>query len=172
MYPSISDDLVNSYHLLLATCDYVYCNAVYEHRDDLLNPDFMTHSTEDANRTNLCILDKLCLDHDGIIQEVKTIREHFFREDIRKCFENKKLLGDAETMMGILNNSVFEQNSKAVRQDYEMHVLSIGEYDERVFLGEDANEEIGTPTKRLVTSDLELGLVGRRSITSTGGHQV
>ncbi len=26
-------------------------------------------------------------------------------------------------------------------------MLSIGEYDERVFLGEDANEEIGTPTK-------------------------
>jgi retinoblastoma-like protein 1 len=32
-------------------------------------------------------------------------------------------------------------------QDYEAYVLSIGEYDERVFLGEDAPEEIGTPAK-------------------------
>ena len=41
-YPSISDDLVNSFHLLLATADYVYCNAFIENRDDLLNPNFMT----------------------------------------------------------------------------------------------------------------------------------
>merc|ERR1719470_123945 len=39
-FPSISDDLVNSYHLLLATCDYVYSNAVMDKRDDLLNPGF------------------------------------------------------------------------------------------------------------------------------------
>ncbi len=32
-------------------------------------------------------------------------------------------------------------------QDYEAYVLSIGEYDERVFLGEDAPDEIGTPAK-------------------------
>jgi hypothetical protein len=34
-------------------------------------------------------------------------------------------------------------------QDYEAYVLSIGEYDERVFLGEDAPDEIGTPAKVL-----------------------
>ena len=28
-----------------------------------------------------------------------------------------------------------------------MYVLNIGEYDERVFLGEEATTEIGTPTK-------------------------
>merc|ERR1719192_236828 len=37
-YHSISDDLVNSFHLLLATADYVYCNAFMDNRDDLLNP--------------------------------------------------------------------------------------------------------------------------------------
>lgn len=163
-YHSISDDLVNSFHLLLATADYVYCNAFMDNRDDLLNPAFMTRPVEtESNRTTLCILDKLCLGHGGIINEVKTIREHFFREDIRKCFQNQKLTGDQETMMGILDSTVFDTNFKNVRKDYEIHVLSIGEYDERVFLGDEANEEIGTPTKRMVPSDLEVGLHGRRA---------
>ena len=163
-YPSISDDLVNSYHLLLATCDYVYCNAYLENREDLLNPNFMTQPVDDVERTNLCILDKLCLAHDGITHEVKTIREHFFREDIRKCIDAQKLCGHPESMMGILESSVFDQNFKNVRKDYEIHVLSIGEYDERVFLGEEANEEIGTPTKRIISSELEAGLIGRRNL--------
>jgi len=52
-------------------------------------------------------------------------------------------------LSGILDPTYFEQNAKHIRKDYEAYVLSIGEYDERVFLGEDANEEIGTPTKIL-----------------------
>lgn len=37
---SISDDLVNSYHMLLVVCDLVYSNALLASRKDLLNPDF------------------------------------------------------------------------------------------------------------------------------------
>ena len=36
---------------------------------------------------------------------------------------------------------------KHINQDYDEHVLSVGEIDERIFLGEDANAEIGTPSK-------------------------
>jgi len=161
-FSGISDDLVNSYHLLLATCDYVYSNAVHDGRKDLLNPSFDGGEGEGAN---LCILDKLCTMHDGIINEVKTIREHWWKPDIKKCFESKLLKGDDESsMMGILDCAVFDSNSKNMRRDYETYVLSIGEYDERVFLGEEANEEIGTPTKMLGHSDMELGqqIVGRR----------
>jgi len=161
-FPGISDDLVNSYHLLLATCDYVYSNAVMDKREDLLNPGF---DGGEAEPGQLCILDKLCTMHDGIINEVKTIREHWWKPDIKKCFETKLLKGDEDTMMGILDCAVFESNSKNIRRDYETYVLSIGEYDERVFLGEEANEEIGTPTKILGShSDMELGqqIVGRR----------
>lgn len=38
--PDVSDDLVNSYHLLLACCDLVYKNAILADRRDLLNPEF------------------------------------------------------------------------------------------------------------------------------------
>ena len=39
-FPAISDDLVNSYHLLLCCLDLVFANIVLANRRDLLNPDF------------------------------------------------------------------------------------------------------------------------------------
>ena len=41
-------------------------------------------------------------------------------------------------------------------------MLSIGEYDERVFLGEDANEEIGTPTKIIRDAPTDTAEIGER----------
>ena len=166
-FPGISDDLVNSYHLLLATIDYVYSNAVMENREDLLNPTFRQSIAEDSDKSHPCILDKLCSSFDGIINEVRTIREHYFRKGVQNCFESKSLAGDDTSSYGILESSVFDLNCKNVRKDYEIFVLSIGEYDERVFLGEDANEEIGTPTKRPI-AELETGLQRRNCNFSTG----
>jgi len=163
-FPAISDDLVNSYHLLLSCVDYIYGNAVLAKRTDLLNETFArkiadsngnenneddegqqqsTSSTEEAP----CILDTLCNVHDGIIAEVKSIREHWWKPHIKKFFEKKLLRGEPANLSGILDQVNFEHNAKCIRKDYEAYVLSIGEYDERVFLGEDANEEIGTPAK-------------------------
>ncbi len=40
-FSQISDDLVNSYHLLLACIDYCYMNALLvDNSKELLNPDF------------------------------------------------------------------------------------------------------------------------------------
>ena len=40
-FPQISDDLVNSYHLLLACIDYCFTNALLvENAKELLNPEF------------------------------------------------------------------------------------------------------------------------------------
>jgi len=169
-FPCISDDLVNSYHLLLAACDFVFSNAVMDRREDLLNPNFDCGlRLEEERLSPPCILEKLCSVHDGIVEEVKAIREHFWNPDIKKCFETKLLrgrdaVGEEGNTLGVLDSNVFDLNCKNICKDYETFVLSIGEYDERVFLGEEANTEIGTPTKR--THDLELGqqIVGRRNV--------
>ncbi len=162
-FPAISDDLVNSYHLLLSCVDYVYGNAVLAKRTDLLNEAFAESHPQPSQQQQQdessastaqgeseeppCILDSLCRVHDGIISEVKSIREHWWKPHIKKFFEEKLLRGDTDSLSGILDPANFEVNAKNIRKDYESYVLSIGEYDERVFLGEDANEEIGTPTK-------------------------
>jgi len=39
-FPAISDDLVNSYHLLLCCLDWIYYNTLISDRRDLLNHSF------------------------------------------------------------------------------------------------------------------------------------
>jgi len=39
-FSAISDDLVNSYHLLLCCLDWIYANTLISNRRDLLNPNF------------------------------------------------------------------------------------------------------------------------------------
>ena len=94
----------------------------------------------------------LFLRHDGIQKEVKYIREHWFRKRIKELFDAKVLKGDNDSLTGLLELGNFEYNVKSIRKEYEAYVLSIGEYDERVFLGDDADEDIGTPAKNIPVS--------------------
>jgi retinoblastoma-like protein 1 len=81
-FPAISDDLVNSYHLLLSCVDYIYSCAWTDGRADLLNPVF---DCAGEPGQPVCILDKLCTMHDGILTEVKSIREHWLKVGKAYC---------------------------------------------------------------------------------------
>ncbi|XP_006881567.1 PREDICTED: retinoblastoma-like protein 1 [Elephantulus edwardii] len=153
----IGDDLVNSYHLLLCCLDLVFANAIMcPNRRDLLNPsfkglppDFHTADFRPSEEPP-CIIAVLCELHDGLLVEAKGIKEHYFKPYISKLFDKKILKGEC-----LLDLSNFIDNSKAVNKEYEEYVLTVGDFDERVFLGADAEEEIGTPQK--FTADTPVG---------------
>ncbi|XP_032560917.1 retinoblastoma-like protein 1 isoform X2 [Chiroxiphia lanceolata] len=142
----IGDDLVNSYHLLLCCLDLIFANALLcPNRRDLLNPSFKGlpvefHTPEiKASEDPPCIIATLCELHDGLLVEAKGIKEHYFKPYIAKLFDRKILKGDC-----LLDLCNFTENSKALNKEYEEYVLTVGDFDERVFLGADAEEEIGT----------------------------
>ncbi|KAJ8260374.1 hypothetical protein GJAV_G00181390 [Gymnothorax javanicus] len=150
----IGDDLVNSYHLLLCCLDLVFANALLcANRKDLLNPDFKGLPQDCLSADYCppdeppCVIDRLCELHDGLVVEAKGIKEHYFKPYISKLFERQILKGNEMTLMELLDPPNFMDNNKAVNREYEEFVLTAGDFDERIFLGADADEEIGTPRK-------------------------
>ncbi|XP_056405338.1 retinoblastoma-like protein 1 isoform X2 [Hyla sarda] len=152
----IGDDLVNSYHLLLCCLDLVYSHSsLCPHKNDLLNPSFtgslylLVHtaklsSCEDDGEDPPCIISALCDHYDGLTVEAKGIKQFYFKPYIAKLYDRKIIKGDC-----MLDLSSFTDNNKALNKEYEEYVLTVGDFDERVFLGDDADEEIGTPRKFL-----------------------
>uniref|UniRef100_A0A7N6C251 Retinoblastoma-like protein 1 n=1 Tax=Anabas testudineus TaxID=64144 RepID=A0A7N6C251_ANATE len=144
----IGDDLVNSYHLLLCCLDLVFGNALLcANRKDLINPAFRGlpavyhadgHISPDEPPP--CVLERLCEFHDGLVVEAKGIKQHYFKPYIQKLFQRQHLTE-------MLDPQNFIDNNKAINREYEEYVLTVGDFDERVFLGADADEEIGTPRK-------------------------
>lgn len=71
-FPDISEDLVNSFHLLLACCDMIYANAVSSDRRDILNrrfaglPEHFFDDDYDPPVEPICIIDELCKNHEGM----------------------------------------------------------------------------------------------------------
>uniref|UniRef100_A0A8C8VZI2 RB transcriptional corepressor like 2 n=1 Tax=Peromyscus maniculatus bairdii TaxID=230844 RepID=A0A8C8VZI2_PERMB len=96
-----------------------------------------------------CVIEKLCSLHDGLVLEAKGIKEHFWKPYIRKLFEKKLLKGKEENLTGFLEPGNFGESFKAVNKAYEEYVLAAGNLDERIFLGEDAEEEVGTLSRCL-----------------------
>ncbi|XP_054895936.1 retinoblastoma-like protein 2 [Poeciliopsis prolifica] len=151
-FPMISDDLVNSYHLLLCAFDLVLTNALLcNARKDLLNPDFKGLPEDFSNRDYrpsagpFCFIQQLCELHDGLVLEAKGVKEHFWKPFIRKLFHKRILRGKEDSLTGFLDPMNFGDSFLSLSRLYEEHVLATGSLDERIFTGEGANENIGTP---------------------------
>ncbi|XP_056129896.1 retinoblastoma-like protein 1 [Lampris incognitus] len=156
----IGDDLVNSYHLLLCCLDHVFGNALLcANRKDLINPAFkglpavyQLDSHVSSDESPPCVLERLCELHDGLVVEAKGIKQHYFRPYIQRLFQKQILKGNKELLTELLDPQNFIDNNKAINKEYEEYVLTVGDFDERVFLGADADEEIGTPRKVIAES--------------------
>uniref|UniRef100_A0AAV2KYP6 Retinoblastoma-like 2 (p130) n=1 Tax=Knipowitschia caucasica TaxID=637954 RepID=A0AAV2KYP6_KNICA len=151
-FPMISDDLVNSYHLLLCAVDLVFCGALLcPSRKELLNPNFAglpeDFSSKDFRTPSppLCFLQPLCELHDGLVLEAKGVKEHFWKPFIKKLFHKRVLRGKEDALSGFLDPMNFGDSLSGLNRVYEEHVLASGGLDERIFTGDAARDDIGTP---------------------------
>lgn len=87
------------------------------------------------NKSANCIVDLLCERYKAIAIEAKSIKEYSLKPYLTKLFQEKVLKGEQSNFSGLLEALYFDGNNKAVNKDYEQHILSIGELDERIFLG-------------------------------------
>jgi len=153
-FADISADLVNSYHLLIACIDFCYNNILFtEYAKEILNPNFSelpeNFFQDDyimPENTN-CIISALCEQFQGIQVDAKGIKEHWWKPYIKRLVERKILkCRNVDQLIGFLDTSVFEHNQKSINKEYETFVLGIGDFDERIFLYDTAQTEIGTPS--------------------------
>lgn len=151
-FPMISDDLVNSYHLLLCALDLVFTNALLcNARKDLLNPNFRglpeDFSSKDYRPSTgpHCFIEQLCELHDGLVLEAKGVKEHFWKPFIKKLFHKRILRGKEDGLTGFLDPMNFGDSFLSLSRVYEEHILATGSLDERIFTGEGASNDIGTP---------------------------
>lgn len=82
-----------------------------------------------------CIVNLLCDRHEAIPVEAKVIKEYYMKNYINKLFNERILRGDQANFSGILETLNFDNNNKAINKAYEQRVLSVGDFDERIFLG-------------------------------------
>lgn len=59
-----------------------------------------------------CTISQLCREHDGIEVEAKGIKEHYFKDYIRKLHDRSVLKGSIvqDTLAGVLDINYFEEN--------------------------------------------------------------
>eukprot|EP00106_Octopus_bimaculoides_P009076 XP_014776518.1 PREDICTED: retinoblastoma-like protein 2 [Octopus bimaculoides] len=175
-FPAISDDLVNSYHLLLCCIDWCYANALIAGRKDILNHSFAGLPENFHNKDwkppseAPCIIKLLCEKHNGLVVDAKTIKEHhwkpylkelFRKLPLKQMFREPILRGNESNLAGVLDTGNFEANFKAINRAYGEYVLRVGDFDETIFLENYATEEIGTPRNQ---SDFSDGIPMDRSI--------
>jgi hypothetical protein len=137
--------------------DMLYANAVLHDRQDLLNSEFPPLPNEIKSGETFeppdeppCVMEYLCQQYNGIVREAKAVREHYWKPYMKELFEKRILKGeDSDNMSDILEMPHFTGNNKSLSQEYDRFILSQGEFDEHIFLGEDAYLQIGTPSKTM-----------------------
>ncbi|KAL4715050.1 hypothetical protein ACJJTC_003201 [Scirpophaga incertulas] len=149
-----ADDLVDMYHMLLCCLDFVFANAYMSRRIDLINPSFKGLPNDwlsdnfELPQNAPCIIPTLSeIKSSTSPVEASTMKEYNWKPVIKTFFKKGILRGQKEELTGILDVVNFDANQKSLNNIYETYVLSVGEFDERIFLGEHANEQIGTKHK-------------------------
>ncbi|XP_053684692.1 retinoblastoma-like protein 2 [Sabethes cyaneus] len=143
-YPEQSGDLVTSYSMLLCCLDLIYANAIAESRKDIVNPSFAGLpkgflDSGNAAEQPVCIID--AINEDGCASDALNTKTTSWKDVIEKLFQTNILKGDASSFLGLISVANFEENLKSLNNLYDTFILSCGEFDERIALGQKALEQ-------------------------------
>lgn len=58
-----------------------------------------------------------------------------FKQLVTKLIDCKVLIADEIDFSGIFDPENFDQNYRSIKKTYETHLLSEGDFDERIFMG-------------------------------------
>lgn len=67
--------------------------------------------------------------------DAKWVKEYSWKAAITNLFETEILHGDVADFTGLFEATNFDNNMKSVNKAYQEHVLNVGEFDEKIFLG-------------------------------------
>ena len=107
----------------------------------------------------------------GVFIDVKSINIYHFRPFILQLCKYRHLeLKDHDNLVGMFENSLLDGHLKTLENLYHEFVLTRGDFDERVFLNNKADERIGTPVKEKVKMTHYRTLVGCKLYSNRFQH--
>lgn len=138
-YPEQSADVVTSCNMMLCCLDLVYSNAIADGRRDIVNPDFEGLPADFIAEGRiplepLCIIE--ALSEANCSSEALVTKNTIWKDVIETLFQTNVLRGDANSFTGLISLANFDENFKSLNSRYDTFILSCGEFDERIALGQ------------------------------------
>ncbi|VDK80616.1 unnamed protein product [Litomosoides sigmodontis] len=127
-----NDDLMNSFHLLLCTVDFIFQDLRRSQLTCLLDGDFI--NAIDMQPEEDSILETLCQIFEGVVLDAKHFRTHCWLPRMRRMSEEKIIEAGEDLTNFVVNEFV---NKKKLDDMYEELIVKRGEMDERMFLPAD-----------------------------------
>ncbi|TPP66552.1 putative retinoblastoma protein [Fasciola gigantica] len=168
-FPAVTDDLVNSYHLLACCLDWILGAVMVSRRSDMINleltglpKEFLTAVSQKntwcpPHELPPCMLRLICEDNEVNYVECKTVKEHFFKPFIARLIEKDLIKLNPPLIYGsILEPDNFDITLQNLNNNYEEYIIGTGDFDERIYLTPNAAEEIGSASQSGVQSNLAL----------------
>ncbi|CAG9533583.1 unnamed protein product [Cercopithifilaria johnstoni] len=127
-----SDDLMNSFHLLLCTVDFIFQDLRRSELSCLLDGDFINAIEMQPEEDS--ILETLCQIFEGVVLDAKHFRTHCWLPRMRRMSEEKIIEAGEDLTNFVVNEFI---NKKKLDDMYEELIVKRGEMDERMFLPAD-----------------------------------
>uniref|UniRef100_A0A915AVX8 Retinoblastoma-like protein 1 n=1 Tax=Parascaris univalens TaxID=6257 RepID=A0A915AVX8_PARUN len=125
-----TDDLMNSFHLLLCAVDFIFQDLRSSDLLHLLNADFVSLIPAEEQSA----LETLCRTFEDVVLDAKHFRTHWWNPRIHAMIADGEIIADNELTNFFVNA---DANLKKLNEVYEETMMKKGEMDERMFIPAD-----------------------------------